>query len=460
MTTQIGTRQEAEKFLAEHPEIQNIECVFTNISGVPRGKNLRRSELLPLYDTGRFLPGSVLVCDVTGQDCEDTGLVWEDGDADRVAKPQLGTLVPIPWRGADTATVLLSMYELNGAENDLDPRVVLSRIIDKFKGLGLTPVVACELEFYLLDGSAAQDGDYIPFASQVTGHVANTHEVYGLREMHDIKPWLDDLYAACDAQNIPVETCIAEYAPGQFELTLHHQADALLACDHAILYKRTVKAVSVNHGAEATFMAKPFSDIAGSGFHIHVSLEDKDGKNIFADENPEGSPELRHAVAGMKALLADSMAIFAPNMNSYRRFKANSYAPVAPTWGVNNRTVSFRVPAGGPNTRHIEHRCSGADANPYLAVAAVLAAVHHGMTNKLDPGPAVTGNGYAVAAETGQKFPSHWFAAVDLFAESAHMKKYFGERFVKMFSIVKRTEQARFYEHVSELDFRWYFRNV
>lgn len=460
MPTVIASPDEARNFLAANPQMQNFECVFTNLSGVPRGKNIRRSEVAALYEHGRFLPGSLLVADVTGADCEDTGLVWEDGDADRIARPQAGRLVPCPWRGDDVAQILLSMYELDGRENDLDPRVILARVVDRFAALGLKPVVACELEFYLLDGEAAQQGDYFPFASQLNGHRSTLIEVYGLRELHDVQPWLHDLYAACDAQGLPVETAIAEYAPGQFELTLHHQNDALRACDQAVLYKRTVKGTAVNHGAEATFMAKPFAHSAGSGFHIHVSVEDAFGTNIFASPDPAGSPALRQAVAGMKAGLSPAMAIFAPNANSFRRFKANSYAPVLPTWGINNRTVSFRVPAGPPASRHIEHRVAGADANPYLAVAAVLAAVHHGMVNQLDPGPPVTGNGYAVTADMNERFPSNWFAAVDQFAQSAWISEYLGARFQQMFATVKRTEQARFFEQVSELDYQWYLRNV
>jgi glutamine synthetase len=161
----------------------------------------------------------------------------------------------------------------------------------------------------------------------------------------------------------------------------------------------------------------------------------------------------------MKALLADSMAIFAPNANSYRRFKANSYAPVAPTWGVNNRTVSFRVPAGAPPTRHIEHRVAGADAHPTLALAALLAGVHHGIAGKIDPGPPIVGDGYAQAAESGDRIPTNWFAAVDRFADSAVLKDYLGERFVHMFATVKRVEQERYQSVVPNVDFDWYLRN-
>lgn len=448
--------QEAEDFFAANPDVDAIDIIFTNICGVPRGKRLRQHEVKPVYESGRFLPGSVLVVDITGRDCEETGLVWEDGDADRYVYPVPGTLVRAPWLGENHAQFLTSFYELDGTPNDLDPRHVLGKVIDGLGELGLTPVVAVELEFYLCD---LEDGRPVPARGMVTGHRSSDIQVYGLREMEDLQPFFDDLYTACDEQGLPLESGISEYAPGQFEFTLRHKPDALRATDDAIMYKRLVKGVAVAHGMEATFMAKPFAETAGSGMHLHISMADKDGNNAFASEDPEGTELLRHAIGGMKALLAESMAIFAPNANSFRRFKANSYAPVAATWGVNNRTVSLRVPAGSPASRHVEHRICGADANPYLAVAAVLAAMLHGIKGKIDPGPAVVGNGYE-AEGADIKLPNHWAAAIEAFENSDLMKQYLGERFVKNYAIVKGVEMARFMAEVTELDYAWYLRNA
>ncbi len=453
----IADPKEVKTFLEKHPEIQFFEILFTNMAGVPRGKRLRRHEIEAVYAQGRFLPGSILVNDITGQDVEATGLVWEDGDADRVARPIAGRLTPAPWLGPDVAQIPMSMYELDGKPHDLDPRHVLKRVIDRYEADGLVPVVACELEYYLVDAARTATGKIQLPRSPLTGDRATQHQVYGLREVEEASGFLRDLWAAADAMGVPLEGAISEYAPGQLELTLKHHADALRAADDAVLYKRAAKGVALKHGCEATFMAKPFADLAGSGMHLHVSVNDKAGKNIFASEKPEGEPVLAHAVGGMKALLADSMAIYAPNGNSYRRFKANSYAPVAPTWGVNNRTVSFRVPAGAPNTRHIEHRVAGADAHPALALAALLAAVHHGITNKIDPGPAIVGDGYA-QSEGGERIPTNWFAATDRFADSAVLKDYLGERFVRMYAIVKRTEQDRFQSVIPDIDYDWYLR--
>ena len=455
----VADASEAEAFLAANPGVAFVEVMFTGMSGVPRGKRLRRHELLPVYHNGRFLPVSILVADITGQDCFDTGLVWQEGDSDRAARPAPGTLVRAPWLGDDVAQVILSIHERDGRVSDLDPRAVLAGVIARFAADGLKPVVACELEYYLVDATE-RGTDGAPRIASLGGCPPTLHGTYGLTELADADGFLRDLWSAADIQGVPVEGAISEYAPGQMELTLKHRNDALRAADEAVMYKRLVKGVARRHGMDATFMAKPFAATAGSGMHLHVSVEDAEGRNIFASDHPEGSTALRHAVGGMRATLGDAFAIFAPNANSYRRFKANSFAPVSPTWGVDNRTVSLRVPAGAPATRHVEHRVCGADANPYLALAALLAGVHYGMTQQIDPGPPVVGDGYAAAEASGIRLPSNWFSAVDTFAASAVMADYLGTRFVAMFTSVKRTEQERFFEVVSPLDYDWYLRNA
>jgi glutamine synthetase len=458
-SNRIAQLDEADAFFAAHPDIDAVDIIFTNMCGVPRGKRLRRHEALAVYKAGRFLPGSVVIVDTTGRDTEETGLVWEDGDADRQVWPIPGTLVASPWAGPRAAQFLTSFYELDGAPNDLDPRHVLGRVIDRMAGLGYTPDVAVELEFYLVDAKRGKDGRPLPARSPVTGLTPHDIQVYGLQEMEDFRPFFDDLYAFADVQGLPLEAGIAEYGQGQFEMTLAHKADALRACDEAIMYKRMVKAVANKHGLEATFMAKPFEHSAGNGMHLHASLLDGEGRNAFASDDAAGTPLLRHAIAGMQAAMADAFLIFAPNANSYRRFKANSYAPVAPTWGVNNRTVSFRVTAGPAPTRHVEHRIGGADANPYLAMAAMLAGMCHGIEKRLDPGQPVTGNGYEADVDA-PPMPGNWFAAVDRFGQSSLMKEHLGERFVEMYSIVKRTEQERFFAAIPVLDYDWYLRTA
>jgi glutamine synthetase len=446
---------ELAAFLGAHPAIAFLDVFYTNLAGVPRGKRLRAHEFLNAFDQGRFLPGSVLVVDITGLDVEESGLVWEDGDADRIGWPVAGTLAPAPWLGADSAEVMLGMHELDGRACDLDPRQVLKNVIERFTADGLTPVVACELEFYLLDGRRARDGG-VRMARSPDGRVQQHRQVYGL-DSHDFDgDFLRDLWAACDALGLPTGAAISEYAPGQYEMTLAHKPDALAATDDAVRFKRAAKGVADRRRQTATFMAKPFAELSGSGLHIHVSVNDSKGRNIFASTAPQGSDRLAHAIGGAAMMMPASIAVFAPNANSYRRFKPNSYAPVRAGWGVNNRTVPLRVPAGPPASRHLEHRLSGADANPYLAVASVLAGIHHGLTHAIDPGPPVTGDGYA----TGERLPTDWSHALALFEDSRLLADYWGGRAAEMFARVKRVEAERFNAVVTPLDYDWVLRSA
>jgi glutamine synthetase len=446
---------ELARFLERHPGISFLDVYYTNLAGVPRGKRLRAHEFAGVFEQGRFLPGSVLVVDITGMDVEESGLVWEDGDADRIGWPVSGRLAPAPWLGADSAEVMLGMHELDGRPCDLDPRQVLRNVIDRFTADGLTPVVACELEFYLLDGRRARDGG-VRLAAGPDGRVAQHRQVYGLEPQDFDGEYLRELWAACDALGLPAGAAIGEYAPGQYEVTLAHKPDALAAADDAVRFKRAAKGVAAKRGLAATFMAKPFADLAGSGLHIHVSVNDARGHNIFAASAPEGSDRLRHAIGGAAMVMPASIGVFAPNANSYRRFKRNSYAPVRAGWGVNNRTVPLRIPAGPPASRHLEHRLSGADANPYLAVASVLAGIHHGLTHAIDPGAPVTGDGYA----SGDRLPTDWAHALALFEQSRLLAEYWGGRAAEMYARMKRVEAERYNSIVTPLDYDWVLRSA
>ena len=457
MTVPVADLAEAETFLAAHPGLLAFDVVFTTLSGVARGKRLRAGELLALYDGGRPLPVSTCVVDIRGEDVTETGLVWETGDRDGLLRPVPGTLVPAPFAGTDMAQVSATMFE-DGEACDLDPRAVLARVLACYAAGGLTPVVACELEFYLVDAERAP-GER-PRLARITGVRPHAVASYGLAEMADLDPFLRELWVAADAQRVPLQGAISEHSAGQYELTLQHGADALRAADEAVLYKRIVKGVARRHGWTATFMAKPFGVRAGSGMHIHASVLGADGANIFAADAPEGSPALRHAIGGLKATMGEAFLLFAPNMNSYRRFRAGSYAPVAPGWGLDNRTVPLRVPGGAAAGRRVEHRVCGADANPYLALAAVLAGMHHGIAGRMDPGPPVVGNGYTTAGADGARLPGHWFAAVDAFEAGAVMRDYLGARLVEKYAILKRVEQERYFAEVPEQDYAWTLRDA
>jgi glutamine synthetase len=444
--------QDAEEFLAQNPDIELFELFILDANGVPRGKLLHRDELLAVYASGRPLPSTILGLSINGDDVEDTGLVWEVGDIDCRAYPLAGSLTRLPWRQIPTAAVQVSMHPSEGMPATVaDPRHLLTRVIDALKAAGYHPVMACELEFYLLDQQRDSQGRPQPALDRDGGRPRST-QVYGLRELEQIEPFLADLYAACKLQGIPARTAISEYAPGQVEITLEH-GDALLAMDQAVRYKRLVKGVAHKHGMQACFMAKPFDHLAGTGMHMHVSLADGQGNNLFAAPDPAGTPLLRQAVAGMLASLLDCLLLFCPNANSYRRFQANSYAPLAPTWGVDNRTVSLRVPGGPANTRHIEHRICGADANPYLAAAAILAGIHRGIREQLDPGAPIEGNGYAQAKEL---LPTDWLTSIQALERSDWAREALGQEFLKVYLAIKRAEYRQFMAEVGEQDWRWY----
>ena len=456
MSSRAGIADGAElaAFLARHPDVQSVQIFITDPSGVLRGKAVRREELVRIFDSGRQVAGSILGLDITGQDVDDTGLVWDTGDADMCARPIAGTLVRAPWLATPTGQLMLTMFDGKGAPAPADPRHCLARVLDIFARDGLKPVVACEIEFYLLKEEAG--GRLAPAGGGRAGERQKI-DAYSLQRLDDLAPVFDEIFRAASAQGLPAETLMSEYSPGQFEITLHHRDDALRAVDEAVMFKRAVRGAAQKHGLIACFMAKPFTVHAGSGLHVHVSLNDSNGANLFASEDPAGTRALRHAIGGMQSTMAESMAVFAPNANSYRRFVSESYAPVAPIWGINNRSVSLRVPAGPAVSRHVEHRIAGADANLYLAVATVLGGAARGLTRQLDPGPPVTGNGYVL--EQRRTLPRTWREALDSASSSEFLASTLGPEFLRIFLAIKQQEYGRFSAEVSELDYSWYLRS-
>jgi glutamine synthetase len=278
-----------------------------------------------------------------------------------------------------------------------------------------------------------------------------------MQDLEDFSPFLNDVFAGAKKMGLPTRTLISEYAPGQFEIVLAHRADAMRAADDAILFKRLVKGVADAHGYVATFMAKPYAELSGSGLHIHVSLADDTSENLFAGEGAALTPHLAHAIGGLEATMAESMAVFAPNANSFRRFRRNSYAPMAPAWAFDNRTVPLRVTAGPPETRHLEHRVAGADANPYVVLATVLAGIAKGLDEKIAPSVAVVGDGYGDRPAT---LPINWWKALEVARGSDFLKAHLGESFTNIFLTIKEAECDRFFASVSDLDFTWYLRNA
>ncbi len=452
---------EAEVFLAAHPDIEAFDLILTDANGVARGKIIRRHELLGLYTAGRHLPISILGLDILGEDVGDTGLVWDQGDGDRRAWPIAGSLRALAGTSPPRGEMMVMLYELGGPPMLADPRHALIRQMAALADMGLRPAGAFELEFYLLDPELGPDGAVRPARDALDGRTGAETEVYSVDRLHGMLPIFNQIYADCAQAGITAETMISEYGRGQYELTLNYREDILQAADDLIRLKRIVRAAARAHGALACFMAKPHADMAGSGMHMHVSMLDDQGRNIFtenAGDGPTSSPALRHAIAGMAAHMGESMLVFAPHANSWRRFAANSYAPVAPTWGVNNRSVALRVPAGDAKARRIEHRPSGVDANPYLVATAVLAALRDGLTHKMQPSDPVTGNGYDAGA--AHSMPPDWRSAIVAAEGSEFLKSALGPDLHRAFTAIKWAEYNRMARHVSVMDLAHYLHRA
>ncbi|MGQ0656576.1 MAG: glutamine synthetase family protein [Chromatiales bacterium] len=448
---------EARRFLTAHPAVQCIDLLIADINGCQRGKRVRRDALAKVWRDGICLPGSLYGLDITGTTVEASGLGFAIGDADYVCRPVLNRLTTCPWHDPPTAQVLLAMRERDGTGFFADPRAVLTEVAERFRALRLRPVVAVELEFYLVDRRRTRSGKPQPPLSPVTGEREASTQVYGMKEIDDYATFLEDVRRAAEAQGLPADTAVSEYAPGQYEVNLRHRADPVAACDDAFLLKRLLKGVANRHGMEATFMAKPYEELAGSGLHIHLSLANAQGRNAFAAERLLQQRLLRHAVGGLKATMIDATAIFAPTANSYRRYRAGAFVPMAPTWGVNNRTLALRIPAGQRATTRIEHRVSGADANPYTVMAAVLAGAHYGIVNRLDPGVPTEGNAYTQHPPT---LPRYWSEALRTFEKSKVMRHYLGERFCRVYSACRWHECEAFNAAVTPREYDWYLRSV
>lgn len=454
-----ATLAEAEAFLAAHPEIEAFDIVLHDSNGIGRGKIIRRHELMSIYKGGRHMPISILGLDICGEDVHETGLIWDQGDGDVRAWPIPGTLVPLHGTNPPRGELFLAQYTLDGLPMNSDPRHALKRQVDAMAAEGLYPAGAFELEFFLLANDRDADGRVRPANAVLDGRRSDKTEVYSVDHLHGMEPLFSEIYAGAAKAGIKAETVISEYAPGQYELTLHYRTDVLQAADDLARLKRIVRLTARRYGVTACFMAKPIERYAGSGMHFHVSLQDGKGTNLFAEkEEGKWNDLLLHALGGMRATMGESMLVFAPHANSWRRFSNQSYAPVSTNWGVNNRSVALRVPAGALAARRIEHRPSGVDANPYLVAATILAAIRHGLKHRIDPGPETTGNGYE--DDEAANIPRDWRSAIEAAQKSSFLKDALGEDMHRTFTAVKAAEYARVARTIADVDYDLYLHTV
>ncbi|WP_298915171.1 glutamine synthetase family protein [uncultured Roseobacter sp.] len=423
-----------KNWLRKNPQVRTIRVAASDLNGQARGKRIPSRFADKAVEDGTRFPMSVLNLDIWGEDIDDSPLVFESGDRDGVLKPTERGFMPMPWLDAPTALLPIWMFHEDGRPYEGDPRHALRAVLERYKARGLTPVCAFELEFFLIDDSGRNL--QVP-PSPRSGKRRVAGEILSLRALDQFDTFFTDLYDACEEMDIPADTAISEAGLGQFEINLMHCDDALRAADDAWLFKMLVKGMARKHGFAASFMAKPYEDYSGSGLHMHFSVIDAEGNNVFDNGGAEGTDMLRHAVAGCLKAMPGSALIFAPHANSFDRMVPGSHAPTGVSWAYENRTSAIRIPSGSPAARRIEHRVAGGDVNPYLMLAAVLGAAINGIEDAQEPPEPITGNAYA--ADLPQ-IPGDWTSAIDAFEASPEIARIFPRDLIRNLVLTKRQE--------------------
>ncbi len=414
-------------------KFQTFRVAACDLNGRMRGKRVPGDYAAKL-DRGTIrMPLSVLNVDIFGADIENSPLVFETGDADGILLPSGRGPMPVPWLAVDQPLVPMVMHHDDGAPFEGDPRHALVSVLDRFAARGWQVMAATELEFTLVDDS---EDTLKTVRDPRNGRRLTSPGILSLSQMDAFDPFLSALYQGCQDMGIPAQTATTEAGIGQFEITLNHQ-DALRAADDTWAFKTLIKGLARQHGFAASFMAKPFEDDAGNGMHLHFSVLDSDGKNIFDDGGEAGTDLMRAAVAGCVAAMPGSTLIFAPHANSYTRLVPGAHAPTGAGWAYENRTVAIRIPGGPPAARRIEHRVAGGDINPYLTFTAILGAAITGIDDDMAPPAPLTGNAYE------QELPqlaADWQTAIDWFETDPLITRFFSPMMIRNLVMTKRQE--------------------
>jgi len=433
--------------------ISEVEAIIPDMAGVARGKIMPAEKFAA--DAGMKLPESIFLQTVTGDYPPDTSSAMSPAEIDIVLKPDTKTVREVPWAAEPTAQVIHDCFYSDGRRVTMAPRHVLRHVLELYAQRGWEPVVAPELEFYLIEPNL--DADY-PLKPPVgrSGRAEPGRQSYSIAAVNEFDPLFDDVYQFCERQDIEIDTLIHEDGPAQMEINLLH-GDPLDLADQVFLFKRTAREAALRHKMYTTFMAKPHAKEPGSAMHIHQSIVDKKTRqNIFS--NPDGTPSalfFAH-IGGLQKYLPAAMALFAPNVNSYRRITRSALAPINVQWGYDNRTAGLRVPVSDPDNRRIENRVGGADANPYLAIAASLACGYLGMVENLQPTEPISGS----AHDLPFALPRALDSALRRLSESEALIRVLGEPFVAAFSIVKNAEYEVFLQVISSWEREHLLLNV
>jgi glutamine synthetase len=445
-----------ERWLREH-EVTEVECLVADLNGIARGKILPAAKFVrSLTDDTLRLPEAVFVQTVTGDyPSEQQDRVTDPAVRDVRMRPDPRSLRTVPWYEEPTAQVISDCYHHDGREVSIAPRQVLRRVLDAYADHGWRPVVAPELEFFLT--KINEDPDY-PLEPPIgrSRRPESARQSYGIEAVNEFDPIFEDVYDWCEAQVIDIDTLTHESGAAQMEINFNH-GEPLELADQAFLFKRTLRQAALKHGIYATFMAKPMEREPGSAMHIHQSVFDlESGANLFSAADGEFSDLFLHFIAGLQKYLPAAMLLLAPNVNSYRRLRRHSDAPINLHWGWENRTVGLRVPDSAPSARRVENRVAGADANPYLAIAASLACGLLGMQDELEPTKPIEGSAYRLA----QTLPRHISEALDQLRRSRPLRQLLGDELVEALIMVKEVEHEAYQRVISSWEREHLLLNV
>lgn len=431
----------------EQQGISQIECIYPDVSGYPRGKLMPADSFAA--GTELRIAQAIAMQAITGDYSYDP--IFADADPDVRLAPDYATVKPVPWAAQPRALAIHDCLELDGRHCAFAPRSVLKLVLARYAALGLSPVVAPELEFYL---TAPMTDPALPFAAPVTrgGRAEAGQSAFSLNMLNELAPFWDEFQQALLTLGVRADTWIHEVGLTQYEINLLH-GDAVEVADQAFLFKYAAKETALKHGLNAVFMAKPIEGQAGSSMHLHQSLVDAEGRNVFCNADGSDSALFGQYVAGLQTYLPDLMLVLAPHVNSYRRFVRNSQAPMNLQWGPDNRTTGLRVPLSGPAARRIENRVAGADANPYLAIAASLAAGLAGINEGLKPSAQVVGNAYDQATE--HRLPLSFGQALAQMQAGASARRLLGDDFVQAYTAVKSLEFDSYEREVTAWERRY-----
>lgn len=446
--------QTRKEFHETHPNITHVELVLVDPSGIARGKWAPVETLDKAFGEGVNFPLSLHGLDVWGNEVADTGLHISSGDLDGFCTAVPHTLSAVPWgqdrlvddpTQATNAQVLLQMQRPDHTPFGVCARTVLENALARLTAQGLTPVCAFELEFHLFE--TAQDGTVTPVGLD---GLPDAQFMYGLDALARHLPVFATIRQAAQWADLPIDTIVKEAGPGQFEINLNHRSDALRAADDVILLKRIVREAARAHGLTASFMAKPQAGQPGNGMHVHISMLDGE-TNIFSGD--EGTTRQHHAVAGLLDAMADCALVFINTHNGFRRMAPGSYAPTRVNWGENNRSVAVRLPAAPDKAKRVEHRVSGADANPYLVLACLLQAMVDGLERKASPPPELVGNAYEeTTPHRGISLPATQREALALFEQSDSVARALGSEMRHALAAIKRAEIEGFAGDISPFE--------